>query len=120
MAKHLIKLDFTTFVLDAQLFDTAIAGRFAGHLPYRVELVQWGNELYGSIGRDLGAENPVEDIPPGGIAYTNRGNYVCIFFGQKPAWAVEHIGDINGDSWRQLLDAPSPNSVVIRSGESEK
>ncbi len=109
-----ITLDFGSFVLEAGLFDTEIAGRFAKHLPYRVKLVQWGNELYGSIGRDLGEENPVEDIEPGGIAYTRQGNYVCVFFGQRPAWAVEHIGNIEKDQWQKLIDARNLDSVLIQ------
>lgn len=109
-----ITLDFGSFVLDAVLFDTETARRFAKHLPYRVKLVQWGNELYGSIGRDLGEENPVENIEPGGIAYTRQGNYVCIFFGQKPAWAVEHIGNIEKEQWQKLLDARNIDSVNIQ------
>ena len=114
MAHNHIELDFGTFALDAELFDTVVAKRFAEHLPYNVRLMQWGSELYGSIGRDLGEENPVEKIPPGGIAYTNNGNYVCIFFGGTPAWAVEYIGHIPHDQWKKLVENPSQDSVVIR------
>jgi len=114
MTQDQITLDFGAFVLDARLFDTAVARSFAEHLPYNVRLLQWGNELYGSIERDLGEENPVEKIPPGGIAYTSKGNYVCIFFGQTPAWAVEHIGYIIGDQWKMLVENPLHDSVVIR------
>ena len=109
-----IQLDFGAFVLDADLFDTVIAKQFAEHLPYDVKLTLWGNELYGTIGINLGEENPVEDIPPGGIAYTNQGNYVCIFFGQRPAWAVEYIGQISNNQWQALVENPSQGSVVIR------
>ena len=114
--KNQIQLDFGDFVLSAELFDTAIAEEFASHLPYRVSLTQWGNELYGSIGRDLGEENPVPDIPEGGIAYTRQGNYVCLFFGQRPAWAVEYIGRIEDDGWLQLLENPGQTFVEIRVG----
>jgi uncharacterized protein len=107
-------LDFGAFSLEAELFDTAIAQRFKQHLPCQVRLMQWGNELYGSVGKDLGEENPVPDIPPGGIAYTRQGNYVCIFFGQTPAWTVEHIGQIKGDQWKMLVKNPSQDSVRIQ------
>lgn len=110
----MIEFDFGSFVLDAELLDTVIAKRFAAHLPYQVHLMLWGNELYGSIGKDLGEENPVEDIPPGGIAYTNQGNYVCIFFGQRPAWAVEYIGQISDNHWQALVKSPVQKSVIIR------
>ena len=114
MIQNKIVLDFGAFVLDMKLFDTAVAKNFAEYMPYNVSLMQWGKELYGSIGRDLGEENPVEKIPPGGIAYTNKGNYVCIFFGQTPAWAVEHIGHILDGQWKRLVENPSQSSVVIR------
>lgn len=114
MVRRMIELDFGSFVVDAELFDTVIAKNFLKYLPHTVSLLQWGQELYGSTGRDLGAENPVAQIPPGGIAYTNQGNYVCIFFGQTPAWAVEYIGHILDDQWKTLVENPSQNSVVIR------
>ena len=112
-----LMLDFGGFVLRAELFDTAVARRFAEHLPYRVSLTQWGGELYGPIGRDLGEENPVADIASGGLAYTNQGDLVCIFFGQQPAWPVEHIGQITGDQWRELLAHEDKHRLEIRSAD---
>ena len=114
MKKNRIELNFGSFVLDAELFDTDVAKKFTAHLPYPVRLTHWGNELYGSIEKDLGEENPVADIPAGGIAYTNQGNYVCIFFGQKPAWAVEYIGQIPDHHWQVLVESPAQKAVVIR------
>ena len=114
MHDKLIDLDFGSFLLEAELFDTAVANRFADRLPYDVSLMQWGNELYGSIGIDLGEENPVPEIPAGGLAYTNQGDYVCIFFGQRPAWAVEYIGRVVGDQWKNLIEGPNQTTVVIR------
>jgi len=108
-----ITLCFKDFELKAELFDTETARNFVSGLPYKIELTQWGNEVYGSIGIDLGAENPVSEIPPGGIAYTNRGNYVCVFFGQSPAWPVEYIGRIPDYGWKKLLDAKGLDSVLI-------
>ncbi len=114
MLKKQIELDFGTLVLEAELFDTKIAEKFAENLPYSVDLMQWGGELYGSIGIDLGKENPVPEIPSGGIAYTNNGNYLCIFFGQTPAWSVEYIGRITGDQWKHLVGNPDYTSVIIK------
>ena len=114
MTEKQITLDFGGLVLEAELFDTAIAKRFAAHLPYTVSLTQWGEELYGSVGIDLGEENPVPDIPAGGIAYSRRGTYVCIFFGQTPAWPVEHIGQIIGRQWHYLAENRSIASVTIK------
>ena len=109
-----IVLDFGEFVLDAALFDTDVARRFAGSLPLRVDLTQWGNELYGPAGIDLGEENPVEEIPEGGIAYTSRGGLVCVFFGQRPAWPVDYIVRIKKGQWRRLLEEGRKKHLEIR------
>jgi hypothetical protein len=97
-----ILLDFGSFALPAQLLDTRIANKFFECLPAEAELTAWGDELYGSIGADLGSENPQPEMPPGGIAYSTQGAYLCIFFGQKPAWPVEFIGMIEGEEWQRL------------------
>lgn len=117
MERKKINLDFGSCILEAELFESTVAQKFLENLPYTVSLQQWGNELYGSIGIDLGEENPIPEIPPGGIAYTKSGNYVCIFYGQTPAWSVEHIGQITGDDWRKLLEQPMCPTVMIRMKE---
>ena len=112
-----IELIFQDFVCKAELFDTNIANRFADNLPYNIPLTCWGNELYGPIHKNLGTENPVQYIPKGGIAYTNQGGYVCIFFGQTPAWPVEHVGQISDDGWHRLTKCSNGESLIIRAFE---
>jgi len=109
----MIKLDFGVLVLEAELFESVIANKFIGNLPYSINLTSWGNELYGSIGIDLGEENPIPEIPAGGIAYTNNGNYLCVFYGQQPAWPVEHIGQIKNNDWKKLLTTKRLQSLEI-------
>ena len=107
-----IELNFNGTCLQAHLFDTEIGRRLFNILPVNVELQTWGNESYGSIGVDLGEENPIPVIPDGGIAYTNQGNYLCLFYGQRPAWPVEHVGEILGGQWEQLQRL-KPRSVQV-------
>ncbi len=97
-----ITLDFGAFSCTASLFDSPLAKKFHESLPRTVNLTRWGQELYGPLGAELFDEKPVSSIPPGGIAYSKRGSYVCIFFGQTPAWPVNHIGSIDGDCWKEL------------------
>lgn len=108
-----IKLDFGNFILEGELFHSEICEKLRGILPLTVELTSWGREVYGPINVDLGQKNPVPEIPPGGIAYTNNGNYICVFFGQTPAWSVEYIGQIKDDQWKRLLEDRGYESVVI-------
>ncbi len=112
---HAIKLNFGNYTLDAELYDTPIAEAFFRHLPLEIDLTQWGNELYGGIGADLGEQAPTASIAEGGLAYTNRGHLLCIFFGQAPAWPVESIGQIKDDQWQKLLENHPKDRVVVQS-----
>ena len=107
-----IVLQFPDFNLEAELFDQVIAEKLFENIPAEIHLTRWGNELYGPIKQDFGTNSPVPVIPEGGIAYTNQGNYVCIFFGQNPAWPVEYIGRITGD-WKILLKESDLKLVKI-------
>jgi len=108
----IITLDFGDFSLKAELFDTQVAEKFYNNLPYTINLTAWGQEVYGGIGIDLGSESPQPLIPSGGLAYTNQGNYFCVFFGQNPAWPVEYIGRILEDENFHRL-AQAPNQVIV-------
>lgn len=108
-----ITFDFGSLTLRAKLFDTPIALRLYDQLPNTISLQKWGDEVYGSIGEDLGEDNPISEIPPGGICYTNSGNYLCVFYGQTPAWPVEYIGQIEGTSWEQLKKQTTFSQVTI-------
>jgi len=105
-------LDFGELYLTADLFNTRIAAELYESLPCEISLVSWGRELYGPIDLDLGEEQPVSIIPPGGLDYTRKGNFFCIFYGQDPAWDVEHIGRIS-DEWQALLTMKHLSRVVL-------
>ncbi len=113
MSANKILLDFGDFSLEADLFDNEISQKLVDNLPYDIHLQKWGDEVYGPIGIDLGENAPTPKIPGGGIAYTNNGNYLCIFFGQDPAWPVEYIGQITGDNWNKLLNKSTFNTVRV-------
>ena len=110
-----IVLDFGDFQISAELFDTPTALALSSVLPKEISLIYWGAEAYGTIGRDLGSDSPRSVIPPGGIAYTNRGNYLCFFFGQDPAWPVEYVGTMEESGWKRLA-AEKPAVVAVRKG----
>lgn len=114
MAATPVILDFGPFTLDAELFDHPASRALVPHLPVTVSLTQWGGELYGPLPVDPGSHNPVPEIPPGGLAYSQNGRYFCVFFGQTPAWDVDYIGQIAGDSWKQLLKAKGLRQLEIK------
>jgi len=117
-----IILDFGSLSIDADLYDSPAANTLYESLPRSISLEQWGNELYGPVGVELNPDPAckpklVPEITPGGIAYSKRGNYLCIFFGQKPAWEVEEIGRIRNTQWRELAGQSRLTRVTIRSAE---
>ncbi len=109
-----IELVFKDFTLRAELFDSDFAEKLLARLPFEVALTGWGRELYGPVGFSAVEGATVPAISPGGLAYTQNGDYFCIFFGQDPAWPVEHVGRIVGDDWKKLNSASGLNSVTIR------
>lgn len=111
-----VLLDFGKLQLRGEIFPGPIGERFLESLPREIALQHWGDESYGGIGVDLGQQNPVPDIPPGGLAYTGKGRYLCIFYGQRPAWPVEYIGRIT-DDWRALRDNRFSTVTVRRENQ---
>ena len=112
MSKKII-LDFGSFSLNAMLFNTPVAESLYDSLPQQIDLTHWGQEMYGSVSGNHGHHQPVSEIPSGGLAYTERGSYFCIFFGQSPAWPVEHVGRITDDDYSGL-NRGTINSVTVR------
>jgi len=75
-------------------------------LPIEAKVNKWGDEIYFSISVEVEAENSIEVVEIGDIAYWPPGNAFCIFFGPtpissgseiKPASSVNVIGKIIGD-----------------------
>ena len=114
-----IKLCFDDFTLTAELFDINTSNTLLKILPCEIDLIRWGDELYGPVNIDEKEESLTPVIPDGGIAYTRKGNYLCIFFGQAPAWPVEHIGNNAGDEWKMLLQKSCLSSVKIQLDSNE-
>ena len=112
---HQIILDFGTFELTAELFDLPVCDALVKILPATIDLTSWGGELYGPLAVSFNEKGKlVPAIPPGGMAYSYRGPYLCIFFGQRPAWPVEHIGNIEGKEWERLKEG-TVDKAIIRS-----
>ncbi|MBN2526579.1 MAG: hypothetical protein JXR76_09300 [Deltaproteobacteria bacterium] len=107
-----IVLEFESFSMNAKLFDTPVADSLYQSLPQQISLTHWGKEMYGSVQGRHGEHQPVPRIPEGGLAYTDDGQYFCIFFGQNPAWPVEHVGRITDGDLSPLHNSALKNVTV--------
>jgi hypothetical protein len=54
-------------------------------IPIDLNLIRWGQELYGKIPVAIGRENSQIDCEVGDVGYWPDGNGFCIFFGPTPA-----------------------------------
>ena len=97
--------------LRARVFDSPTSRAFLESCPHDVgRLSAYGDEVYGQLRHVLPMTRPQPRIPAGGLAYSSQGNYLCLFFGQTPAWPVDYIAQVEvgyehlqGGSWRSLV-----------------
>lgn len=100
----------SNLVLRARVFDNPTGRSFLESLPgSTIQLQSFGNEVYGPWHTALQTHKPQPSIPPGGLAYSDQGNYLCVFFGQAPAWPVSYFAQIEvgfenlqGGTWNDL------------------
>jgi len=109
----MIYLQFEDIKLEIDLFEHPANEKIMKHLPLTISLEKWGNEYYGQIPVNVAQIDSTNEISEGGIAYSNKGNYFCIFFGQNPAWPVDKIGIIKEDSWKKLISSEYSQVTII-------
>jgi hypothetical protein len=91
-----------TAILRARVFDSLTGRAFLESCPHHgISLSHHGAEVYGPIEAVLPVTRPQPLIPPGGLAYSHAGGFLCVFFGQDPAWDVDYIGQID-EGWEEL------------------
>ena len=95
--------------LRARVFNTPTGSAFLASCPQTLNsLMTYGDEVYGTIGA-LPISKPQAKVPSGGLAYSEQGKFLCVFFGQTPAWPVHYFAQIEvgweylpGGRWRTL------------------
>lgn len=92
------RTDGESLRLTAELNGSAASARLLEILPREVDLRSWGQEVYGELGASLPEESLQASLNDGDLAYTSQGNLFCVFFGQQPAWPVQVIGKIVGET----------------------
>jgi len=92
--------------MEAELNETKTAKLIWENLPIESKINTWGEEIYFAIPVKLPAENAVNTVSIGDIAYWPEGHCFCIFFGKtpistdkeiRPASAVNLIGKLLAD-----------------------
>ena len=91
---HSMMARLTTLFL-CRVFNTPTGLAFLESAPHTLlSLSKYGDEVYGSLRTSLPTTSPQPKIPFGGLAYSEQGQYLCIFYGQTPAWPVEYFAQI--------------------------
>lgn len=109
-----------------ELFDTDLARKILGILPFEGRVNTWGKEIYFPIPVKSAITHPREVVEKGDIAYWPDGACLCLFFGPtpasrtpeevRPASPVEVVGRIEGNL--SLLET-IPSGSVIRITKKE-
>jgi len=104
---HPIRISVGDVELDAELNDSATAGKVLGVLPLDCSYNTWGDEIYFSIPVQAGPEDPQETVEISDLGFWPPGNAFCIFYGRtpasegdeiRPASPVNVIGKVLGDA----------------------
>ena len=104
-------------LLRARIFDTPTGQALLDSCPHEMSLQTYGAEVYGPLKAPLPSFQLQPMIPPGGLAYSAQGNYLCVFWGQAPAWPVDYIGQI--DEWESLKGGPWNELRMVRAAPEE-
>lgn len=76
---------------EADIDDSSTAEAVWKSLPLESRANTWGEEVYFSVGLDIGEENPKEVVAMGDLGYWPPGKAVCVFFGRTPASRGDEI-----------------------------
>ena len=86
MTSSKLKLSFSDFHAEAELFPCKTSESILKILPISGSSQRWGEEIYFPIPMHAEKEKSASDVVPmGSLAFWPEGNCFCIFFGPTPA-----------------------------------
>lgn len=118
MSEKKIKITAGSVSQEALLNNSNTANKIFAALPIKAKANLWGDEIYFSIPVKTAAENAVEIVELGDLAYWPPGNAFCIFFGKTPASAGNEIRPASAvNVVGKLLGAPTEFKKVSQGTE---
>lgn len=108
-----MKITIGKIELTIKLNDSESARKVSAALPFSSAANLYGDEIYFNTPVEMGEENPVAEVPPGGVAYWPPGKALCLFFGQTPYSPVNLVGEIVGDPY-VLKSVKEGESIEVR------
>jgi len=83
---HAVRITVGEKAFDAELNDTATAGRIHDALPIEAQVNRWGDEIYFTIPVKGDKSDAMRtEMTVGELAYWPPGSAFCIFWGPTPA-----------------------------------
>ena len=121
MSQRTISISAGEIQVLARLDDNATADKVWEALPISASASTWGDEIYFRTPVQAAAEDAVETVDMGAVAYWPPGQAICLFFGPtpvsvgdeiRPASPVNVVGTIEGDP-TALKSVASGEQVVV-------
>jgi hypothetical protein len=88
--------------------------KIVSKLPIKGKASLWKEEIYFSIGINLGREKPSKTVEKGAIAYWPMGDAICFFFGNTQPYSEVNICGKMVEPFEILNKVKSGQGVIIK------
>ena len=116
-------ISFSTYQVEAEIFDTPTGRAVYGELPLKRNVITWGEEIYFGLTVQVPLEEGARaEVSVGDLAYWPNMPAFCIFFGPTPvstgdrpmaASPVNVFGRLMNVEPERLGNVPEGENVVV-------
>jgi hypothetical protein len=116
-------ISFSTYQVEAEIFDTPTGRAVYGELPLKRNVITWGEEIYFGLTVQVPLEEGARaEVSVGDLAYWPNMPAFCIFFGPTPvstgdspmaASPVNVFGRLINFEPERLGNVPEGENVVV-------